>query len=259
MAEYLEVAEARVRSGLRLVLSAGVPGPWGEAAKAILHVKRIPYLKVRQEGGGENRALAEWTVQTSAPVAVWNDEPPCSTSRDILFLAERIAPEPALLPEDSRDRVLVLGIADEIHGELGFGWCRRLMIFHGIFSQVPMEDPAVAGIARMARKYGYDAASAARAPARCLSILRMLSERLAVQQAAGKRFLVGDHLSAADLYWATFAAMIEPLPHELCPMPQMVRQAYQVTDPELRAAAGEHLLAHRDAIYRDFLELPMDF
>lgn len=259
MAEYLEVAEARTRSGLRLVLSAGVPGPWGEAAKAILHVKRIPYLKVRQEGGGENRALAEWTGQTSAPVAVWNDEPPCTSSRDILFLAERIAPEPALLPEDSRERVLVLGIADEIHGELGFGWCRRLMIFDALFSQVPMEDPSVAGIARMARKYGYDTAAAARAPARCISILQMLSERLAAQRAAGKRFLVGDRLSAADLYWATFAAMIEPLPHELCPMPQMVRQAYQVTDPELRAAAGEHLLAHRDAIYRDFLELPMDF
>ena len=33
--EYLSVEEAKNRSGLRLVLTRGVPGPWGEAAKAI--------------------------------------------------------------------------------------------------------------------------------------------------------------------------------------------------------------------------------
>jgi glutathione S-transferase len=258
MAHYVDVAEARTRDGMRLVLTAGVPGPWSEAAKAVLHVKGIPYVRVRQEGGGENRELLEWTGQTSAPVAVWNDEPPRTTSREILSLAERIAPEPALLPADSAERVLVLGICDEIHGELGFGWCRRLMIFHALFSQVPISDPSVAGIARMARKYGYEASSADRTRARCLGILRMLAARLEAQRRAGSPFLVGDRLSAADLYWATFAAMIEPLPPELCPMPDYVRQAYHATDPELRAAAGALLLPHRDRIYRDFLELPVD-
>jgi len=261
MAEYIDVPEARGRSGMRLVLTAGVPGPWGEAAKAVLHVKKIPFVKVRQEAGGENRDLEAWTGQTSAPVAVWNDEPPRSTSRDILFLAERVAPEPALLPADEEDRVTVLGLCDEIHGELGFGWCRRLMLFDGV---LPHVDPAsttqaAAGVVRMGRKYGYDPAGVKSAKARCVDILRLLAARLEAQRAAGRRFLVGDGLTAADLYWATFAALLEPLPHELCPMPSGMRQMYTVTDEDLRAAAGARLIEHRDAIYREFLELPVDF
>ena len=45
MANYLSVEAAIPLTGLRLVLTRGVPGPWGEAAKAILHVKQIPYAK----------------------------------------------------------------------------------------------------------------------------------------------------------------------------------------------------------------------
>ena len=33
-----------------------------KAAKGILHVKKLPYVKVRQELGGDNRALLDWTV-----------------------------------------------------------------------------------------------------------------------------------------------------------------------------------------------------
>ena len=46
MAEYIEVEKARSMSGLRVVLTPGVPGPWSEAAKGILHVKEV--------GGGLN-------------------------------------------------------------------------------------------------------------------------------------------------------------------------------------------------------------
>jgi glutathione S-transferase len=258
MADYVEVAEARGLSGMRLVLTQGVPGPWGEAAKAVLHVKKIPHVKVRQEGGGENVDLAAWTGQTSAPVAVWNDEPPRTTSREILFLAERVAPEPALLPADPADRALAQGLLDEIHGELGFGWCRRLMMFHAILANADPSQPALAGLARLARKYGYAAAAAEAARARCEGIVRMLAGRLEAQRAAGRRFLVGDRLSAVDLYWATFAILLKPFPHELCPMPQHIRQMYSAIDEGLLAAAGP-LIAHRDAVYEEFLELPMDF
>ena len=64
--KYLSVEEAIDMPGLRLVLTAGVPGPWGEAAKAILAYKQLDYTPVRQEGGGENAALRDWTGQTSA-------------------------------------------------------------------------------------------------------------------------------------------------------------------------------------------------
>ena len=86
MAEYISVDEARKMSGLRVVLSPGVPGPWSESAKGILHVKKIPYVRVAQEIGGANTELIEWSAQATAPVAVWNDEPPRSTWIEQLYL-----------------------------------------------------------------------------------------------------------------------------------------------------------------------------
>ena len=41
--QYISVEEAVDAPGLRLVLSAGVPGPWGEAAKSILAHKNLHY------------------------------------------------------------------------------------------------------------------------------------------------------------------------------------------------------------------------
>ena len=126
--KYVEVEQAIELSGLRLVLSVGVPGPWGEAAKYILHVKGIPYTAVRQVGGTESEALRRWTGQSNAPIAVHGDEAPRSGWAEILALAERLAPEPALVPVDPELRVRMFGLAHEICGEGGFGWQRRLML-----------------------------------------------------------------------------------------------------------------------------------
>jgi hypothetical protein len=71
MAQYVEVEEAIGMSGLRVVLTPSVPGPWTEAAKAILRVKNLPYVKVRQELLGENLPLLKWTKQATAPVFVY--------------------------------------------------------------------------------------------------------------------------------------------------------------------------------------------
>ncbi len=84
--KYLAVEEAIAAPGLRLVLTAGVPGPWGEAAKAMLAHKKLKYTPVFQEGGGENTALREWTGQTSAPVAIYDDLPPACHWFDLLML-----------------------------------------------------------------------------------------------------------------------------------------------------------------------------
>ena len=45
--EYVSVAEAMQRGGLRMVVVGGVPSPWGEAAKGILHIKGIAWVAVR--------------------------------------------------------------------------------------------------------------------------------------------------------------------------------------------------------------------
>jgi hypothetical protein len=55
-----------------------------------------------------------------------------------------------------------------------------------------------------------------------------------------------------------FAALIDPLPHELCPMSRRMRHFYECNDSQVRAATTPELEAHRDFIYRSHLELPVD-
>lgn len=256
--DYVDVEEARALGGLRLVLTAGVPGPWGELAKAIFHVKGIAYVAVRQEGGGANEALREWTGHANAPTAVLDDEAPRSGREEILFLAERLAPDPPLLPDDPGERALCLGIAAEIAGEGGLGWSRRLMMVDAM--QMPGLPEAVVAIRdRLGRRYGYSAEAAGAAPARCADILGALAARLHDQKAKGTRYVVGERLSVADLTWATFANLVDPLPAEVNPMPAPMRATYAVQDPVVRAALDPILLEHRAFVFEEHLTLPLDF
>ena len=253
MSDWIDVEEARALSGLRLVLSAGVPGPWTESAKGLFHVKGIPFARVRQNVGGDNEALRAWTGRDDAPIAVWNDEPPRHAWMDLALLAERIAPEPRLVPDDVDARARVFGLGRELCGELGLGWLRRLMLVHMLKKAAP--DLPITRY--LAERYGYDPALAEAAPARVAAIVRTFSAQLASQRGKASSYLVGDSLSALDVWWAAFAAMLDPLPHELCPMRPDTRAAYEVRDPVVKAAIDPALLAHRDFVYRAHLELPV--
>jgi len=261
MAEWIDVASARRLPGLRLVLTAGVPGPWGEAAKGLFDAKRVVYARVPQVGGGPNPELVAWTGHSNAPQALFEGKPARTGWSEIIELAERIAPEPALLPADPAQRAEVIGLCALIAGPEGIGWQRRLMIFHDVLgapeSALPADDPRRALVANMAGRYGYSREAAERAPVRAAAILGLLAERLERSAARGTRYFCGDSLSALDVYWAAFAAMIEPLPPELCPMPELLRPSYTARDPRLRAAATPSLLAHRDFVYRRHLVLPV--
>ena len=251
---WLDVEAARTAPGLRLVLTRGIPGPWGESAKALFHVKRIPFARVAQTVVGDNAALRAWTGRDDAPIAIWNDEPPRHAWADLAQLAERIAPDPPLLPRDVDERALVFGLGRELCGEMGLGWCRRLMLVHDL-NKIAPDHP----IARyLGDRYGYDPARAEAAPQRVADIVGAFARQLASQRARGRRFLVGDALTALDLWWAAFAAMLEPLPDDLCPMRPDVRASYVARDPVVRAAIDPALLEHRDRIYRELLELPID-
>lgn len=251
--EYLEVADAIERPGLRLVLTMGVPGPWGEAAKNVLWVKGIEYVPVCQRASSQDEALLAWTRQTSAPVAVYERERPRSGWAEILFLAERLAPESPLLPPGAADRALALGLLHEIAGEQGLGWSRRLTMFTRMAA-----GPSEAG--SMPWKYGLEESAAVAAAGRRVDeILQMLATRLAEQRAAGRRFLVGEALSAVDLYWAAFSNLVVPLPSELCPMPDFIRDIYDMANFSEYAPVDPALIAHRDELYREFLQLPFDF
>jgi glutathione S-transferase len=257
MAEYVNMEQAVTMNGLRVVVPPGIPGPWAEAVKGILYVKKIHFVRVRHDRA-DYAPLIRWTAQSSAPVMVYNDERPRSVWNDQLFLAERLQAHPPLVPSDMQDRVLMFGLSNELCGENGFGWSRRLMLIHTAVTDPNANEEARKGMLTFGSKYGYSAAAATAAPAKAAQIVRTLAERLESQRSRGSRFLVGSQLSALDIYWAVFAALIEPLPENLCPMPSEFRRRYLCEDPAVRAAATPQLLAHRDFIYHEYLELPVD-
>jgi len=253
--KYLSVEEAIDSPGLRLVLTAGVPGPWGESAKSILAHKGLAFTPVLQQGGGENEALRNWTGQTSAPVAVYDTLPPACHWLDLLMLAERLAPDQPLVPLDCGERVTVLGLAALVAGVEGFGWNRRLQM---LAPMMAMDEPP-AMIRRLADKYGWSEQAHAASTARLQAISTELDTRLALQQAQGRDYLVGSTVSAADFYWANFAGMVKPLGQENNPMPDYMRATYESTDAATLACLTPRLEAHRDMMYERHIALPLDF
>jgi glutathione S-transferase len=250
---YLTVEEAIQRRGLRMVVVGGVPSPWGEAAKGILHIKRLDWAAVRLDY--ESEALKQWAGQRSGPILIYEDERPRAGWAEILLLAERLAPAPALLPSDPAARALVFGLSHEICGEQGLGWSRRLQLVHaGLHGQGGFPERVAKYIGK---KYGYSAEAGAASGERVRQLLGMLAARLKVQRAAGSRYYVGDALSAVDIYAATVLALLRPLPHEVCAMDPVTRAAFELRDPETDAALEPVLLEHREMMYREHLVLPL--
>jgi glutathione S-transferase len=257
MAEFVDLKQAVGMPGLRLVLISTTPSPWGEAVKGFFHVKKIPYVPVRHPMGQDQSLLRQLTAQESAPVAFYNDERPRSTWPEQLYLAERLNPDPPLIPDNLQDRARMFGWCNELAGETGLGWARREIIFARTLAAAPADDQRFAPMRAMARKYNYSAESAQAASQRIVEILRGLSEVFEEQKRRGRNFLIGERLSALDIMWAAFAALIKPLPEELCPMPRGIRAGFNNEDPAIEAALSPQLMAHRDFIYREYLELPL--
>lgn len=242
--DYVEVEDAIDRNGLRLVLTAGVPGPWGESAKGILEVKGIHYVSVRQNAATVDPKLFEWTRQSGAPVAMFDDERPRSGWAEILFLAERLKPEPALIPSAPRERALMLGLSHEICGEQGLGWSRRLMMLSGM----PGDEAE-----SMPWKYGLgDGGTVDRAEKRTIAILDLLADQLA---RSGGPYLMGNEPSAADVYWACFSNLIDPLPPEKSPMPDFIRGVYS----NWAGGCAASLISLRDRVFEQHIGLPQEF
>lgn len=251
--DYVTTEEAIAAHGLRLVVVGHVPSPWGEAAKGILHIKRIPFRAVRL--AYDDEALARWAGQLSAPVAIHDDEPPRSGWAEILMLAERLAPEPALLPLEPEARGRALLIADKLCSPNGLGWARRLQQVHaGLTGRGGFPEKIAA---YLGRKYGYVSAEGDAWGTRVRQMLGEITLVLREQRAAGKPYYLGDTLSAADVYSATFMGMFKPLPDAECRMHPAIRSAFELLDAETAAAIDPILLEHRDMMYSRHLELPL--
>jgi len=253
--DYKSVTEARTLPGLRLVLTAGLPGPWGEAVKSIFNYKAIPFVPVAQEGGGANEELQDWTGQNSAPVAVYEKEPPRTSWLDQLLLAERLAPQRPLLPGDVEQRALVIGLSRELAGELGLGWNRRLQLL----GLTMLGDNPPEGIKRMAAKYGWSAEEYAASGDRVAECLRYFATRLRMQARLQSDYLVGSSVTAVDFYLANFLGMLQPLEHAKNPMPEYMRKVYEYVEPALEESLHPALFEHRDMMYERHIALPLDF
>lgn len=254
MLEYRTFEEIVNHPGLRIVLVRGVPSPWGQAAKTIFEIKGLDYVAAPWQGGEPNDNIVTWGGETSAPIVAWAKEKPINRWIDILYLAERLAPKPALLPADATQRALMIGLSHEICGEMGIGWNRRLQLFAPAFAT----DNPPAGISRMGSKYGYNEADAKAAGERTAASLKALATQLKSQYARGVKYFVGDALTALDVYWAAFANLLDPLPKEQNPMPETLRGGFTATDPVIKAALDPLLLEHRTRIFREHFRNPME-
>ena len=242
---YVSVEDAIARRGLRMVVVGGVPSPWGEAAKGILHIKGIDWVAVRLAYDSE--ALKAWAGERSGPIAMYDDEPPRAGWREILELAERLAPDPPLLPAEPAARAEVLGLAHEICGRgrpqldaptaAGARGPERRRRLPRPRRRLPRQEIRPwRRRGRRCRRQGGDPA-------------RRLAARLKAQHWAGSPYFIGTALSAADVYAATAMALFRPLAADHCAMDAATRAAFETRDDVSDAALDPVLLAHRDMMY----------
>ena len=258
MAAFSTIEEAREQSGLRLIVAEGVPGPWAEGIRGILDLKKIPYSRGRFELDSDHKELIAWTAQASVPVVAWNNEFPKSAWLEQIFLAERIQPEPSVIPSNVDERILMFGMLNELCAPGGFAWSRRLMLVHMGLRNPELSSEQKQFFKKFGEKYGYTEKGGLQAPQRVVEILNMLSKQLKSQNIGGKRYFVGESISALDIYWAGMSHLIEPLPAKDCPMLEDFRPMYMNFDKNVAEAASAELMEHREFIYREHLGLPMD-
>ena len=253
--EFISLDEAAaMTSGTRVTFIPGIPAMYSEALKNICYVKGIPLIRAlhpmmgtdKETGEDRQARLYELTSQTSLPTMLHDDERPRNVWIEQLALAERIgaAGTPMLIPEDFEQRVEVMGLCAVILAEDGIVWNMRIL----------NDSP-------LGRKYGYSEAASAAAPRKIAEVLRLIDRRLEAQQNRGLRYLVGDSVTAVDVYWATFSMMAVPAPPEIMPLTQQNKGmlkffAANGQRPEIADALSPRIAAHQQYILTTYCETP---
>jgi len=204
-------------------------------------------MGVDPETGEDRQArLFDLTSQKSLPTMLHDEERPRNVWTEQLALAEQIGAvdSPSLIPENFEHRPKMFGLCAVILAEDGLVWNMRIL----------KDGP-------LGRKYGYSEAASLRAPDKIAEILALIDDRLKAQEQRGSRFLVGDVLSAADLYWATMSMSVVAAPPEIMPRTQQNKGMLRFFEnnskiPEIAKVLSKTVEEHQLYILTTFCEAP---
>lgn len=253
---YVDLETARAASGVRLVVSGVLPSPWSEAAKAIFHVKQLPALVVRFTR--DRPEIRAWSGAPNVPVVLHGDELPRTGWAEILALAQQLGGARSLVPAEPEARLRHFGLCHELAGANGLGWYNRLLMIHGSLTSGGARGFALPIAQYLAPRYGYDPSQAPGARPRLVEILALLERQLAASRAAGHRYLMGEALTALDLYLAAFLTPMVGVSEAECPaMRADLRAAFSYLVDEVAPLVPPALAEHRRLVYQTHLPWPI--
>jgi glutathione S-transferase len=256
--EFVDAATARDARGLRLVVALGVASPWSLAARAILELKQLPALVVRAIGRDD--VVQSWSGIRSwnVPIAIYEQELPRTGWAEILALAERLAPDRPLVPTAHEARALHHGLSHELMGEGGVLWSARSLAIDASLTSEGASGFPLPTAKYLGARYGHTAGASTAARARISEGLELVAKQLERSRGDGHRYVLGDQLTALDIYVATALMMLAPLGLEQCP-DHRARGAFLWIHSQIADLIPSSLLAHRDLVYSDHIGLPVVF
>jgi len=250
---FVDLETARASRGLRMAVVISVPSPWSDAARGMAAAKELECLAVAFDPRDES--ISRWTGCPNAPAVLYKDELPRTGWAEILSLLERLGGKSSLVPEDPAQRASLFGLSQDVCGEMGVAWIRRLLLLHSSFTTGGSEGFPLPVAKYLARRYGYSPDLVDPARRRLVEILGVLDGQLA---RAGGPYFFGARLTALDFYSAAALGMLVPLPDSIRAIAPMMRPVLERLEPDLAAAITPALLAHRDRIAPRWFALPQN-
>jgi glutathione S-transferase len=175
-----------------------------------------------------------------------DEERPRNVWIEQLALAEEIGSSDSisLIPDNFQERVDMFGLCAVILGEDGLVWNMRIL------SDGPL-----------ARKYGYSDDASSKAPSKMAEIIKLIDSQLKIQEEQGSKYLIGDKISAADIYWSTISMTILPASLEIMPKTKQNEGMLFFFEanskiPEIKEVLSDRILSHRDYILKTYCEVP---
>ena len=202
---------AEMTTGTRITFVPGVQAMYAEALKNICYVKKIKVIRVlhplmgvdKETGEDRQKKLYELTSQTSLPTMLHGDQRPRNVWIEQLALAEEIgdADSPKLIPDNFELRSDMFGMCAIVLAEDGLVWNMRIL----------SDNP-------LARKYGYSENASSKAPQKISEVIGLIDNQLKNQAEKGSPYLVGESISALDIYWATMSMCVTATPPDIMPV-----------------------------------------